>query len=275
MWPTDHRLPLRGASAALVLAAALCGCASTSGTEHNPDPLEPLNRITYRFNDTVDKAVMMPLARGYKSATPAPVRKGVGNFFGNLESPVTIVNDFLQAKFRQGGSDTARLAVNTTVGLLGFFDPASGMGLPPHDEDFGQTLGTWGIGPGPYLVLPFLGPSDVRDTVGKVGDYEVDPLWQWQQQPEKYELRGVQIVDIRARLLSATNLLQQSIDPYLFMRNAYLQRRRNQVYDGNPPPGGSYGAPPPPPPGQRGGRAGGQSAGPPPPPPSQRGGPRS
>lgn len=263
-----RRVSVLRLSAGLLLALALAGCATTSGVG-NSDPLEPVNRITFRFNNTLDRAMIRPVAKGYRQVTPAPVRRSVGNFFNNLESPIVIVNDLLQAKFRQGGSDTARLAVNSTVGLLGFFDVATPMGLPAHDEDFGLTLAHWGLGPGPYLVLPFLGPSDVRDAIGRVGDYEVDPLWQWQQKPAKYELRAVQIVDIRARFLPADRLLEGSIDPYLFMREAYLQHRRNLVYGGHPPPG-EGGAPPPPPPGQRGGAGPAGGAAVPPPPPDRR-----
>ncbi len=243
-----------GASALALVALLLAGCATTGGSR-NPDPLEPFNRISYRFNDTLDKALMIPAAKGYQDVTPAPVRRSVGNFFANLRSPIVIANDLLQGKFRQGGSDTARLVVNSTVGLLGLFDPATAMGLPRHRQDFGLTLGRWGIGPGPYLVLPLLGPSDVRDAIGFGVDDQLDPLSQWQQDPAKYELRALDLVDTRARLLPASRIVQESVNPYVFMREGYLQQRRNRVYEGHPPPGaGGLGPmPPPPPPNGNGG----------------------
>ena len=232
---------------------SLAGCATIPGGGGTRDPLEPLNRITFRFNNTLDTAVMTPVARGYRDVTPAPVRRGAGNFFSNLHAPVVIVNDLLQGRFRQGGSDSARLAVNSTVGLFGLFDPASGMGLPRHRQDFGMTLGRWGVGPGPYLVLPFVGPSDVRDAVGVGADAQIDPLQQWSRQPAKYELRAVDLVDTRARLLGATAALQQSINPYVFMREGYLQHRYHLIHGGSAMPG----LPEPPPPPPRGGQSGG------------------
>jgi len=246
------RRSLAGAGCIGLVACALtslAGCASISGGGGSRDPLEPLNRITFRFNNTLDTAVMTPVAEGYRDVTPAPVRRGVGNFFSNLHSPVVIVNDLLQGRFRQGGSDTARLAVNSTVGLFGLFNPASDMGLPRHRQDFGMTLGRWGVGPGPYLVLPFLGPSDFRDALGVGVDAQIDPLQQWGRQPAKYELRAVDLVDTRARLLGATAALQQSINPYVFMREGYLQHRYHLIHGGSAIPG----LPGPPPPPSRGG----------------------
>src|SRR5690349_6885375 len=156
-----------------VLAAAglLSACASLPQGERDPrDRFERANRAVYRFNDSLDRHIAKPMAKGYVKVVPAPVRTGVGNFFNNLTYPTVIVNDLLQAKLKSFASDTARLVVNTTIGIGGLFDPATQMGLPTGDEDFGQTLGKWGVPPGSYMVLPIFGPSTVRDTVGFVGD---------------------------------------------------------------------------------------------------------
>ena len=214
-------------------AVTLTGCA-TNGTPG--DPLEPLNRGIYKFNDTVDKAVIKPVAQGYKEITPSTVRTGVGNFFSNLDDVIVVANDLLQLKLPQAASDFSRLLVNTSFGVLGLIDVATPWELPKHDEDFGQTLGYWGIGNGPYLVLPFLGPSTVRDTVGRIGDGQIDPVWNHDDIPDRNTAIGINTIDTRARYLDIEKVVDDAaLDRYSFIRDAYLQKRRNVVYDGNPP----------------------------------------
>jgi len=212
----------------------LGGCASTG----NPrDPLEPINRGIYQFNDGVDKVLIKPAAEFYRFAIPGFMRTGVSNFFSNLNDVIVALNSLLQGKLAQAGSDAARLIVNSTVGLLGLFDVATEIGLEKHNEDFGQTLGYWGIGDGPYLVLPLIGPSSARDTVGWVGDYYTWPVTYVEHDRERNILIAVRFVTARADLLEASRILETAaLDPYEFVRDAYLQRRRNLVYDGKPPP---------------------------------------
>lgn len=220
-------------SAAVLLSLSLLGCA-TNGDRR--DPLEPINRGIYKFNDAVDKAVIKPVATGYKEVMPGPVRTAVGNFFSNLDDVLVLLNDLLQFKLEQAASDFSRLAWNSTLGIAGLIDVGSKMDLPKRNEDFGQTLGYWGVGNGPYLVLPFLGPSTLRDTVGLVVDSRFDPLWQHDPISERNTAYGLHTIDTRARLLDAEKVLEEAaIDRYIFLRDAYLQRRRGLVYDGNPP----------------------------------------
>jgi phospholipid-binding lipoprotein MlaA len=228
---------LRAALASIFLASVVCctGCA----TAKNPrDPLEPLNRKVYRFNEAVDKAVTKPVAQAYRAVVPVPVRGGITNVFGNFRDVTTAINNLLQLKVPRAASDFGRVAINSTLGILGLFDVASRIGLEKHDEDFGQTLGRWGMGPGPYLVLPFLGPSTARDTLGLVGDYFTDPeFYLVTHTPETYVVFATRWINLRANLLSVEEIFNQAaLDRYSFLRDAYLQRRRNQIYDGNPPP---------------------------------------
>lgn len=220
----------------LLFSLVLQGCATVDGATDPEDPFESFNRAMYSFNDTLDKAVLKPVAQGYDAALPAPVNKGVSNFFSNLDDVVVIFNDLLQFKLAQAVSDTARVFFNTTIGLLGLVDVATAMDLPKHDEDLGQTLGYWGLDTGPYLVLPFLGPNNIRDTVGLVGDAYVDPLNDITPDGTRTGLVVLEGIDTRAGLLSAGKVLKEAaLDEYLFVRDAYLQRRQNLVYDGNPP----------------------------------------
>lgn len=221
-------------SALLLLGTfALGGCA-TNGTPG--DPLEPLNRGIYKFNDAVDKAVIKPVAQGYMEVTPKIIRTGVGNFFSNLDDVVVVANDLLQFKLPQAASDFSRLIVNSTFGLFGVMDVATPWDLPKHDEDFGQTLGHWGVGNGPYLVLPFLGPSTIRDTAGRVADGQIDPVVNHDDVPERNTAIGINIIDTRARMLEIEKVVDEAaLDRYSFIRDAYLQKRRSLVYDGNPP----------------------------------------
>lgn len=227
---------LFSALSAVLLSMAVSACATAPA---NPqDPLEPLNRAIFGFNETVDKAVTKPVAKAYKAVVPDPIEMMVRNFFSNLGDVVTVVNDLLQFKLVQAISDTGRVVVNSTVGFLGVADVASAIGLAKHDEDFGQTLGYWGIGSGPYLVLPFLGPSTVRDTVGLAADTYSDPLFNQVDHPRtRNQLLLAKYISKRADLLETEKILEEAaIDRYSFVRDAYLQRRRNQIHDGNPPP---------------------------------------
>ena len=227
---------MRRIAAPLLVAAALLasGCASTG----NPrDPLEPVNRGIYEFNDAVDKVVMKPVAEAYRGVLPPFVRTSVRNFLDNIKDVLNLFNNTLQGKFYDALDDFGRIALNTTFGIGGLFDIASEAGLPKHDEDFGQTLGKWGVPTGPYVVLPFLGPSTVRDALALIVDWKTDPVTYVDPHRDRQTLWGVRIVSRRADLLEASNLLETAaLDPYEFLRDGYLQRRRNQVFDGNPPP---------------------------------------
>lgn len=213
----------------------LAGCAT--GMDRDPrDPIEPFNRAMYSFNETVDKVVLKPLAKGYQAITPAPVDKGVTNFFNNLGDLRSAVNNLLQFKVGRAVSDVGRFAINSTIGVLGLMDVASNMDLPRYNEDFGQTLGVWGVGPGPYIVLPFFGPSSGRDGVGVVVDWFTDPIMLIDDDAVRWAVRGLKVVDTRADLLGASRILDQAaLDPYAFVRDAFLQQRQSLVYDGNPP----------------------------------------
>jgi phospholipid-binding lipoprotein MlaA len=219
----------------LMLLTALAGCATTGGNPH--DPLEGYNRAMFGFNQGVDNAIIKPMATGYKKVVPAIARTGVSNFFSNLRDIWIGVNNILQGKVGAGASDFGRFAINTTVGILGLFDIASNAGLEKHNEDFGQTLGRWGVGSGAYVVLPILGPSTVRDGLSLfLVDWHGDPLWYVRDVPVRYELMGLRLVDTRANLLDVSRLAEEaSLDTYAYVRDAYLQRRRSLIYDGNPP----------------------------------------
>ncbi|MGE5794835.1 MAG: VacJ family lipoprotein [Bacteroidota bacterium] len=229
--------------AALVAVAVLAGC-STMRSPDPRDPWEGLNRATYEFNDGFDKVLLKPVAEGYRFVLPTPARTAVTNFFANLKDPWIALNQLMQGKPRLAIDDLGRFVWNSTFGLLGLIDVASDMGLPKHNEDFGQTLAVWGADFGPYLVLPILGPSSVRDGVGlipdayaylpwqipKWADFEHRVTWQW-------SLTGLDLVQTRANLLDASDLLEEAaLDRYAFLRNAYFQRRRHLIYDGDPPP---------------------------------------
>jgi len=219
--------------ALVMLAVALTGCA-TNGDPR--DPLEPLNRGIYKFNDTVDKAVTKPIAQGYRAVLPSPVRTGVSNFFSNIDDIFVTANNLLQFKIHTAASDFARLVANTTFGIGGLFDVATSFGLEKHNEDFGQTLGYWGAGDGAFLMLPLLGPSDVRDAIGTGVQGYFDPVWNLNNVPVRNSLTGLNVVSDRANLLDAEKVLDEAaLDRYTFIRDAYLQQRRSLIYDGNPP----------------------------------------
>jgi len=220
----------------LAALVALSGCATTGGNPN--DPLEGYNRAMFSFNDGLDKAIIKPLASGYKTVMPGFARTGVSNFFANLGDLWIGINNILQGKVGAGVSDFGRFAMNTTVGILGLFDVASNAGLEKHNEDFGQTLGRWGVGSGAFVVLPLLGPSTVRDGVSRLAiHWHGDPLWYVDNIPTRNELLGVRAVDSRANLLDVGRLAEEAaLDPYAYMRSAYLQRRRSLIYDGDAPP---------------------------------------
>src|SRR5215471_7560779 len=214
-------------------ALLLAGCATLPNGKPDPrDPLERFNRSMFAFNDVMDKAVLKPTAKAYKKVMPQFARTGVSNFFNNLNTVGTAVNDVLQGKMRQAGRDSARFLMNSTLGLGGLFDPASSAGLELNDEDFGQTFGKWGMKPGPYLMLPFVGPSTFRDTFGKLADQFTYPLYYLEDDSTRIIIRGVNLIDIRAGLLDLDEQINRSYDRYAFVRNAWLQRREFQVTDG-------------------------------------------
>jgi phospholipid-binding lipoprotein MlaA len=221
------------AASALALAA---GCATT-GAEGDPrDPLEPMNRAIYGFNDAVDEAIAKPVATAYRDIVPDPLRNHVRNFFGNIADIFIGANNLLQGKVADGLQDWARFAFNSVLGVFGINDIASEMGLEKHNEDFGQTFGRWGAGDGPYLVLPILGSSTVRDGAGTVLDLYTDPLGDLRPIRHRNAAGALRLVAVRADLLEASRILEQAaLDRYVFQRDAYLQRRRNLIYDGRPP----------------------------------------
>ncbi len=220
--------------ALLMVFALLTGCASINSPK--ADPLEGLNRATFKVNETVDDYVLKPVAKGYQAVTPGFVRSGVSNAFSNIGDVGTSVNNLLQGKPSNAISDVGRFLVNSTLGVLGLFDVATPMGLEKHDEDFGQTLGLWGLDSGPYLVLPLLGPSTVRDAVSKVADSYTGYARYIQNVPARNSTQALGIVNLRADLLNTTSTLDEaSLDKYQFIRDAYLQRRLSQVYDGKVP----------------------------------------
>jgi phospholipid-binding lipoprotein MlaA len=219
--------------ASLFTTTMLSGCA----TQADKDPLEGMNRGIYKFNDVTDKALFKPVATAYKTITPSPIRTGFNNFFSNLGSITTVLNDLLQFKFASAFTDAGRFVMNSTFGLAGFIDVAAMDKIENHKEDFGQTLGYWGVGNGAYLVLPFLGPSSLRDTTGLVVDtVTTDPITYTHNIGQirlHNQLRAAQFLDKRTELLTATDLVDEaSLDPYAFTRDAYLQRRASLVQDG-------------------------------------------
>ena len=217
----------------MVFISMATGCA----TQTNKDPLEGVNRGVYKFNDVTDKVIFKPIATGYKAITPTPVRKGVNNFFNNLGSITTVLNDLLQLKFAHAFTDAGRFVINSTFGVAGLIDVAGMDNIAQHKEDFGQTLGYWGAGNGAYLVLPILGPSSVRDTTGLVFDfYTTDPItyvYRGGNVATSNWLRAAQFIDKRTELLDAKDLVDDaSLDPYAFARDAYMQRRDSLIADG-------------------------------------------
>ena len=216
----------------LIAALLLAGCATTQTAPSPRDPFERMNRGVYRFNDTMDRAFLKPTAKGYRAVVPSVARRGIGNALSNLAYTTTLVNDVLQLKLDHAVEDVVRLLVNTTVGIAGLWDPASKMGIPRNDEDFGQTLGRWGVPSGPYIMLPFLGPSTVRDTPGVAVDMFTDGSHYIEEDKVRLSLLGLEVIDRRVELLALDATLASTYDPYAFVRNAYLQRREYKIKDG-------------------------------------------
>lgn len=228
------RIRALAATAAVVLFL-LGGCASTGGGDPR-DPFEPVNRAIYKFNDGFDTVLAKPAAEAYRAIVPDLVRTGIGNVFSNIGDVIVALNNALQGKAPEAINDVGRILVNTTLGILGWRDVATELGVPKNNEDFGQTLGRWGLHDGPYIVLPILGPSNLRDTFGWVGDIYTNPLSYIDPTYARNSIIAFRFVTVRSDLLEATNILDTAaLDPYEFVRDAYLQRRRNLVYDGNPP----------------------------------------
>ncbi|MBU6378220.1 MAG: VacJ family lipoprotein [Gammaproteobacteria bacterium] len=226
---------LRIGIAALALAL-LPACATTRTQAADPrDPFEPINRASYAFNDGLDRALLKPAAETYRKVTPGFVQTGISNVFLNAKYPVTLVNDALQGKFRAALNDTGRFMLNTTLGLGGLFDPATDVGLDLNDEDFGQTFGKWGVGAGPYFVVPLFGPTTLRDGLGSVADDFAEPRAYLEDDSTRWTLWVVGKFEKRVRLLDADALLERAGDPYAFVRSAYLQRREYQIRDGADP----------------------------------------
>lgn len=205
---------------------------NSQAATQDSDPLEPFNRVVFTFNESLDRWILKPVSKGYVSVTPEPVRNSIGRFFFNLSEPITTINDLLQLKPGKAAVSSCRFVVNSTIGVLGFFDVAVDMGLEKHQEDLGQSLGYWGVPSGPYLVLPVFGPSNVRDTAGFVGDVYTDPLtWYPEDRVANYSLRGLEFVQIRAELLEVEHMLKG--DRYSAMRDLYMQTREYDVKDGD------------------------------------------
>lgn len=220
---------------AILVTFFMFGCAS----QQNKDPLEGLNRTVYKFNDVVDNVALKPVAKGYQAVTPSPVQTGVNNFFKNIRDVVTLVNELFQFKFKQAANTTGRVALNTTVGVLGIFDVHSKAGGARTREDFGQTLGYYGLDSGAYLVLPIIGPSSTRDGVGFITDaLFFDPVSYINDDTSRYVTTAVLIVDKRAELLDDTDIRDKAFDPYAYMRDTYMQYRENLVRDGAEPKDG-------------------------------------
>lgn len=212
-------------------------CAGNALAEENPhDPYEGFNRSMFAVNEAIDKYAAKPVAQVYDNAVPLPVKASVGNFFGNVGDLWIGVNSALQGKFADAGVDVGRLLINSTVGIFGLFDVASELGLEKHEEDFGQTLAVWGVGSGGYLFWPVIGPRNVRDTAGFGVDSFVDPAWRVERISARNSMVALRFVDIRASLLPADKVVEEAaLDKYAYIRDAYLQRRRNQIFDGRPP----------------------------------------
>ena len=226
---------MRALRTVALAAAALLG-AGCAQTPSRVDPLEPMNRALYEFHDAVDTAVVKPVAQAYIDLVPSPIRRGVNNVFNNIEDLFSAFNDLLQGKPDKAGDDLGRVLLNTMFGIGGIFDLATDLGIERGDEDFGQTFAVWGLPAGPYLFIPFFGPTTVRDGTGWIIRIGLGPLGYVPDVPVRNSLYGLGAVDLRAQLIGAGELVDTAaLDRYLFIRNAYLQRRRYLIYDGKPP----------------------------------------
>lgn len=233
--PVPHagRIRLTLALAALLLA----GCASNRAaeTDETYDPLESINRPIFTFNRTLDKYLLRPVTKGYDTVAPKPLKYAVTNFFSNLRQPIYVANNLLQGKPGAAARQTGRFAINTVLGLGGIIDAANDANLPVEKEDFGQTLAVWGIGGGPFLMLPLLGPSNPRDGIGMLADLQIDLLYQYDNSSVRDKLLILRIIETRRQFLSADKAINEAADPYIFVREAYLQNRQFEIYDGDPP----------------------------------------
>ncbi|MEO6566521.1 MAG: VacJ family lipoprotein [Casimicrobiaceae bacterium] len=222
--------------ASVVATLALSGCATTGGGRAE-DPFEPVNRAMYAINEPIDKFVFKPIAQAYVDYVPAIIRTGINNYFNNIDDLFSVVNGLLQGKLDKAGNDMARVMLNSGPGILGLIDVASDLGIPRGNEDFGQTFGYWGFPQGPYLFVPVFGPTTVRDGTGFVLRVLWSPTSEIPDVAVRNVLYGIGAIDLRAQALGTTSLISDaSLDPYTFVRRAYLQRRQYLVYDGNPPP---------------------------------------
>ncbi len=219
-----------------VAAFVLSGCSTVPADQKvESDPWESMNRSLFRLNKNVDKVITKPLAKGYDKVVPRPVKRGVSNFFHNLTTPHSALNNFLQGKPRNGFSEIGRFLFNSTLGIGGLFDIATAGGMEAYDEDFGQTAAVWGIPDGPYVMLPFLGPRTLRDAILMPLDRMADPIFHYDNTSARDKLVVLGIIDLRHRLLAADKFLDDSKDSYVTLRESYLQNREFEVYDGDPP----------------------------------------
>lgn len=214
----------------------LSACASLPGGPSKGDPFESYNRAMFSFNDNLDEYILRPVSEGYDKILPSPIKTGVSNFFSNLGDIFVIINDLLQFKFTQAIGDTSRFILNTTMGFGGLIDVATPIGLPKHDEDFGQTFATWGIPQGPYVILPFFGSRTLLGTGGFVIESVFDPVYNIEKTDTLYATASLRFIDARYNLLDESRIVDQAaLDKYSFVRDAYLQHRKNLIYDGKPP----------------------------------------
>ena len=215
---------------------AMSACSTLPDEQRDPsDPWEPANRSLYKFNDAIDRATLKPISKGYRAVMPGPARRGVSNFFKNLTTPRSSLNNLLQGKPHRSASELARFAINSTLGIGGLFDVAGATGFEEFDEDFGQTFAVWGMPDGPYVMLPILGPQTLRDTIALPFDIVTDPLYQYNNASVRDPLYAVRLIDLRYRLLVTDKLLEESNDPYVTLRESYLQNREYEIFDGDPP----------------------------------------
>jgi phospholipid-binding lipoprotein MlaA len=220
----------------VVVALSLGACASVPEQQRvDHDPWEPFNRTMHSFNDGLDKVTLRPLAKGYQAITPGPVRKGFSNFFQNLTTPRSILNNFLQGKPSRAFSETGRFILNSTVGIGGIFDVAPAGGMDEYPEDFGQTLAVWGVPDGPYVVVPVFGPRTLRGVAAMPFDIVASPLYHYENSSVRDKLRVMRLIDLRYRLLATDKLLEDSKNPYLTLRESFLQNRKYEIFDGEPP----------------------------------------
>ncbi|EXI85267.1 MAG: putative phospholipid-binding lipoprotein MlaA precursor [Candidatus Accumulibacter regalis] len=222
---------------AYVCATAITVASGCASTNNDPaDPFEGFNRAMFAVNEGLDTVAIKPVAQGYDAVTPLPVKVGVGNFFGNIWDSWTAINNLLQGKGGDALSDVGRVLINSTIGIGGVFDVASEMGLTKHSEEFGQTLGKWGVPDGPYFYWPLIGPRTTRDTFGWMVDTYYDPVWRVDNIPLRNSLVAVRYVDLRASVLPTDKVIEEAaFDKYSYIRDAYLQHRRNEIFDGDPP----------------------------------------